>query len=136
MSAGQAKLMQYLPVAFAVFQIFLTTQLVVYYMVQALVRIVQQYYITRRFYGHDQSIGRQAQAASAQARDMAKDDKDQNSKKNQEKSSSKSGNSPQPFVSKRVTPPKGKPTPSAQRPQPPGKNRSGQIARRPKPPKN
>ncbi|MEO5974576.1 MAG: YidC/Oxa1 family membrane protein insertase [Ilumatobacteraceae bacterium] len=136
MSAGQAKLMQYLPVAFAIFQIFLTTQLVVYYMVQALVRIVQQYYITRRFYGHDQSIGRQAQAASAQARDMAKDDKDQNSKKSQEKNSSKPGNSPQPFVSKRVTPPKGKPTPSAQRPQPPGKNRSGQINRRPKPPKN
>ncbi len=142
MSAGQAKLMQYLPVAFAVFQIFLTTQLVVYYMVQAMVRIVQQHYITRRFYGHDQSIGRQAQAASAQARDMAKDDKDQDAKKNRDKNTSKfgdsgkSGNSPQPFVSKRVTPPKGRPSPPAQRPQPPGKNRSGQIARRPKPPKN
>lgn len=136
MSAGQAKLMQYLPVAFAFFQIFLTTQLVVYYMVQALVRIVQQHYITKRFYGHDLSIGRQAQAASAQARDMAKEDKDQSAKKIQEKKNSKSGSTPEPFVSKRVTPPKSKPTPSAQRPQPPGKNRSGQISRRPKPPQN
>jgi YidC/Oxa1 family membrane protein insertase len=136
MSAGQAKLMQYMPVAFAIFQIFLTTQLVVYYMVQALVRIVQQYYITKRFYGHDQSIGRQAQAASARARDMAKEDKNQSAKKIQDKKPPKPGSSPEPFVSKRVTPPKGKPTPSAQRPQPPGKNRSGQIARRPKPPEN
>ncbi len=135
MSAGQAKLMQYMPVAFAIFQIFLTTQLVVYYMVQALVRIIQQYYITRRFYGHDQSIGRQAQAASAKARDMAKEDKNQSTKKVQDKKQPSPGSAPAPFVSKRVTPAKGKPTPS-QRPQPPGKNRSGQISRRPKPPQN
>ncbi len=135
MSAGQAKLMQYMPVAFAIFQIFLTTQLVVYYMVQALVRIIQQYYITRRFYGHDQSIGRQAQAASAKARDMAKEDKNQSTKKVQDKKQQSPGSAPAPFVSKRVTPAKGKPTPS-QRPQPPGKNRSGQISRRPKPPQN
>ena len=37
MSAGQAKLMQYLPVAFAVFQIFFLTGLVIYYIVQTLV---------------------------------------------------------------------------------------------------
>jgi len=136
MSAGQAKLMQYLPVGFAVFQIFLTTQLVVYYMVQALVRIVQQYYITKRFYGHDESIGRQAQAASAKARDMAKDAKDQSSKKSSEKKPSSSGSPKEPLASKRTTPPKGKPTPSARRPQPPGKNRSGRIVRRQEPPKN
>jgi YidC/Oxa1 family membrane protein insertase len=136
MSASQAKLMQYMPVAFAIFQIFLTTQLVVYYMVQALVRIVQQYYITKRFYGHDQSIGRQAQAASAQARDMAKEAKDQSSKKSPEKKPSHSGSPSEPFTSKRVTPPKGKPTPSVRRPQPPGKNRSGRIVRRQKPPEN
>lgn len=136
MSAGQAKLMQYMPVGFAVFQIFLTTQLVVYYMVQALVRIIQQYYITKRFYGHDESIGRQAQVASAKARDMAKEEKDQSAKKVPEKKPSQSGAPNEPFVSKRVTPPKGKPTPSVRRPQPPGKNRSGRIVRRPQPPKN
>ena len=136
MSAGQAKLMQYLPVGFAVFQIFLTTQLVVYYMVQALVRIVQQYYITKRFYGHDESIGRQAQAASAKARDMAKEAKDQSSKKSSENRPAQSGSSREPLASKRTTPPKGKPTPSARRPQPPGKNRSGRVARRQEPPKN
>jgi len=124
MSAGQAKLMQYLPVAFAVFQIFLTTQLVVYYMVQALVRIIQQYYITKRFYGHEHSIGQQAQAASAQARDMAKNDKDDSKKKSPDKKPTSPKN--EPFISKRVTAPKNKPTPSArpaQRPQAPGKKR-------------
>jgi YidC/Oxa1 family membrane protein insertase len=124
MSAGQAKLMQYLPVAFAVFQIFLTTQLVVYYMVQALVRIVQQYYITKRFYGNENSIGQQAQLASAQARDMAKNDKDDSKKKNLDKKSASAKD--EPFISKRVTPPKNKPTPSAspaKRPQAPGKKR-------------
>ena len=124
MSASQAKLMQYLPVGFAVFQIFLTTQLVVYYMVQALVRIVQQYYITKRFYGHENSIGQQAQAASAAARDMAKNEKDDSKKKNSDKKSTSMKN--EPFISKRVTAPKNKPTPSAgptRRPQAPGKKR-------------
>jgi len=124
MSAGQAKLMQYMPVGFAVFQVFLTTQLVVYYMVQAVVRIIQQYYITKRFYGHEHSIGRQALAASAQARDMAKKDKDDPKKKNSDKKSTPAKN--EPFISKRVTAPKNKPTPSArptQRPQAPGKKR-------------
>lgn len=136
MSAGQAKLMQYMPVGFAVFQIFLTTQLVVYYMVQALVRIIQQYYITKRFYGHDGSIGRQAQAASAKAHEMAKDAKDEASKKTADKKTSQPRTPHEPFVSKRVTPPKGKPTPSVRRPQPPGKNRSGRSVRRQKPPEN
>jgi len=136
MSAGQAKLMQYMPVGFAVFQIFLTTQLVVYYMVQALVRIIQQYYITKRFYGHDESIGRQAQAASAKARDMAKEAKDQSSKKNPQNKPAQPGSSKEPLASKRTTSPKGKPTPSARRPQPPGKNRSGRVVRRKEPPKN
>ncbi|MFM9082797.1 MAG: YidC/Oxa1 family membrane protein insertase, partial [Actinomycetota bacterium] len=39
MSPTQAKVMQYLPVVFAIFQVFLPTGLVVYYMVQAIVRI-------------------------------------------------------------------------------------------------
>ena len=48
MSATQAKVMQYLPVVFAVFQVFLPTGLVFYYLTQAVVRIVQQWYITRK----------------------------------------------------------------------------------------
>jgi YidC/Oxa1 family membrane protein insertase len=74
MSPQQQKLMQYLPVAFAVFQVFFITALIVYYMMQAILRIGQQAYITRRFYGHEESLGRQAQRAGNEARDLAKAD--------------------------------------------------------------
>lgn len=74
MSATQQKLMQYLPVFFAVFQIFFLLGLVIYYIVQALLRILQQGYITKRFYGHEESLGRQAQRAGEQAREIAKKD--------------------------------------------------------------
>ena len=74
MSPAQQKLMQYLPVAFAVFQVFFLLGLVVYYLVQTVLRIAQQYYITKRFYSGDESLGRQAQAASAHARELAKAD--------------------------------------------------------------
>ena len=125
MSATQAKIMQYLPVFFAVFQLFLPTGLIVYYMVQAVIRIVQQQYITKRFYGNDSSLGRQAQAAGERAREMSKDDKEL-------KKSKKEATDPNaPFVSKRVTPPKGG-TSSAKQSTPPGKNRSGAIPRKPK----
>jgi YidC/Oxa1 family membrane protein insertase len=73
MSPTQQKVMQYLPVAFAVFQIFFMTALVFYYIFQTLLRILQQYYITRKFYGHDEALGRQAQRAGEQAREAAKD---------------------------------------------------------------
>jgi YidC/Oxa1 family membrane protein insertase len=66
--------MQYLPVAFAFFQIFFLTGLVIYYAAQALLRIGQQAYITRRYYGHDEALGRQAQRAGEQARELAKQD--------------------------------------------------------------
>ena len=75
MSAGQQKLMQYLPVAFAVIQLFFPTGLVVYYITQTLLRIGQNAYITKRFYGHDESLGRQAQRAGAEARELAKSEK-------------------------------------------------------------
>ena len=75
MSPTQQKLMQYLPVVFAVFQVFFLTGLVIYYMAQAIFRIGQQYYITRRFYGHEESLGRQAQRAGDQARELAKADR-------------------------------------------------------------
>jgi YidC/Oxa1 family membrane protein insertase len=74
MSPAQQKLMQYLPVAFAVFQVFFLTGLVIYYMAQAILRIGQQAYITRRFYGHEESLGRQAQRAGQHARELAKQD--------------------------------------------------------------
>jgi len=74
MSETQQKLMQYLPVFFAVFQIFFLLGLVVYYIVQSVLRIVVQAYITRRFYAGDESLGRQAQAASQKARELSKAD--------------------------------------------------------------
>jgi YidC/Oxa1 family membrane protein insertase len=74
MSPQQQKLMQYLPVAFAIFQVFFLTGLIIYYMTQAILRIGQQAYITRRFYGHEESPGRQAQRAGNEAREIAKAD--------------------------------------------------------------
>jgi hypothetical protein len=64
--------MQYLPVFFAVFQVFFLAALVVYYIFQTLIRIGQQFYITKVFYGHEDSLGRQAQRAGEAAREEAK----------------------------------------------------------------
>jgi YidC/Oxa1 family membrane protein insertase len=72
MSPTQQKLMQYLPVFFAIFQVFFLAALVIYYIFQTLLRIAQQAYITRTFYGHDESLGRQAQRAGEAAREEAK----------------------------------------------------------------
>ena len=131
MSANQAKLMQYMPVAFAVFQIWLPTALVIYYMMQAVIRIAQQQYITQRFYKKDDSLGRQAQAASAVAREM-KDLPKPDKKDKKEKG--ESTNNDTKFVSKRVTPPKNNSLPaSSRRPKPPGKNRSAEIKKKNKP---
>ena len=117
MSAGQAKVMQYLPVAFAVFQVFLLTGLVIYYLVQAVVRIIQQWYITRRFYGEG-GLGHAAQEASKKARDMKADEPEKPSKQKNEQSQA-----PSKIQSKRVTAPKDRPTPSGRpnRPTPPSK---------------
>ena len=76
MSVGQQKLMQYLPVFFAIFQIFFLAALVVYYVFQTIFRIMQQAYITRAFYGHDESLGRRAQRAGDAAREEAKKNPD------------------------------------------------------------
>ena len=118
MSATQAKVMQYLPVVFAAFQLFLPTGLVVYYATQAVIRILQQGYITKRFYGHEHAIGRKAQQASERAKEITdKAKKDDRSPAPKEQGQ---------IVSKRITPPKNKPTPSGNKP------KSGQ--RHPKPP--
>ena len=117
MSPGQAKVMQYLPVAFAVFQVFLLTGLVIYYLVQAVVRIIQQWYITRRFYGEG-GLGHAAQEASKKAREMKDDEPAKPSKQKNEQSQA-----PSKIQSKRVTAPKDRPTPSGRpnRPTPPSK---------------
>jgi YidC/Oxa1 family membrane protein insertase len=138
MSPAQQKMMQYLPVAFAIFQIFFLLGLVVYYIVQTILRIGQQFYITKRFYGHDEALGRQAQAASERARELAKTDggggmlaqarRDLADAKKGGRSDGKSGgkpggksagkgDEPEPKVrpSKRTTPPKNRPT-NAKRP--------------------
>ncbi len=165
MSQTQQKLMQYLPVFFAVFQVFFLAALVVYYLFQTLLRIAQQVYITKAFYGHDEALGRQAQrageAARAEAqksgestgmfsqakRDLtaAKGDKpskngDKPSKNGDkasavDKKSATNGTPERQVVSKRVTPPKNRPTPSASakgRPTPSRKDSQSTKSNRPK----
>ena len=121
MSPAQQKLMQYLPVAFAVFQIFFLLGLVVYYIVQSILRILQQFYITKRFYGHEESLGRQAQAASERARQLAKEDggggplaQARRGVADAKKTTKPKQEAPTPKVrpSKRTTPPKNRPTPA------------------------
>jgi len=131
MSPGQQKLMQYLPVGFAFFQLFFPVGLVIYYITQTLVRIGQQTYITRRFYRGEHSLGRQAQAAGAKAREMAKEDgggtglmaslrQDANAgkasaQKNAKPDKAAKGTADAKAVApntKRTTPPKAKPTPT------------------------
>ena len=140
MSASQQKLMQYLPVFFGVFQFFFPVALVVYYFAQTIVRIAQQSYITRRFYKGENSLGRQAQAAGAKARELAKDDvggggmfgqmkKDLSKAKEQPKAG------PKPIISKRVTPPKGGSTPAKGKATPPNRPKPSGTSRHPKPPR-
>jgi len=106
MSASQQKLMQYLPVGFAVFQIFFPLGLVVYYTWQTVLRIGQQHYITKRFYHGEGSLGQQASAAGAAAREIAKADKPKSS------APSKSAGRP---THPKATPKGGRPAAGAQR---------------------
>ena len=128
MSVAQQKLMQYLPVFFAIFQIFFLSALVVYYIFQTLLRIAQQAYITRAFYGHDESLGRQAQRAGEEAREEAKKNGETGGLFSQAKRDLSSGSSAKSsptskkdttaatskdVTNKRVTTPKNRPTPTA-----------------------
>ena len=133
MSETQQKIMQYLPVVFAVFLIFYLTGLVIYYMAQAIFRIALQAYITRRFYRGEESLGRQAQAAGDRAREIAKKDGKETggglfAQAKREMAASKAPQKPaaSATVSKRVTPPKNRPTPSGRAGQPAP---SGKVAR-------
>jgi YidC/Oxa1 family membrane protein insertase len=131
MSPMQQKLMQYLPVVFAVFLVFYLTGLVIYYMAQAIFRIGLQWYITKRFYAGEHSLGQQAAKAGVKAREMQEADpngkggglfaqakrelasaKDQPAKgKGDAAAPSRPGSGA--GTSKRVTPPKNKPTPTS-----------------------
>jgi YidC/Oxa1 family membrane protein insertase len=159
MSPAQQKLMQYLPVFFAVFQLFFPVGLVIYYLSQTIIRIGQQAYITKRFYAGEHSLGKQAQAAGATARDMAKSDgggggllaqlrqdtgsnaKSSNGKSTNGKSTNGKSSKPAPTArpvppSKRVTPPKNKPTPRKPTPpkgRPTPSNRPSRPSRPPRP---
>jgi YidC/Oxa1 family membrane protein insertase len=130
MSATQQKIMQYLPVVFAVFLVFYLTGLVIYYMAQAIFRIGLQYYITKRFYAGEHSLGRQAQAAGERAREMAKTDGGGTGLFAQAKREMAAAKEAQPAAksgrpnaaggaSKRVTPPKNKPTSTGRATRPP-----------------
>ena len=144
MSPTQQKIMQYLPVVFAVFQVFFLAGLVIYYMAQALLRIGQQYYITRRFYGHDESLGRQAQRASETARELAKEQgggggifaqakRDLGGAKGDAASNGKKSAAtppaPRPSGSKRTTAPKSRPTPTGKAARAPAPRPGGSRAK-------
>ena len=116
-SPTQQKLMQYLPVAFAVFMGFYLTGLVIYYFAQAIFRIGLNWYITHRFYKGDESLGRQAQKASEKARELHKENGGGgglfSQAKRQAEEAKAAQAAKQPTTSKRVTPPKNKPTPTS-----------------------
>ncbi|MFN8021202.1 MAG: YidC/Oxa1 family membrane protein insertase [Acidimicrobiales bacterium] len=136
MSETQQKIMQYLPVVFAVFLVFYLTGLVIYYMAQAIIRIGLQYYITKRFYHGEQSLGRQAQAAGARAREMAKEDggsggglfaqakREMAAAKESQNASKAGANGAAGATSKRVTAPKNKPTPTGRVTRPPSSGKA------------
>ena len=116
MSPTMQKVMQYLPVLFGIFSFFYLTGLAVYYMAQAVFRIGLNYYITFRFYRHEHSLGRVAQRAGEEAREISKKEGGGVGMFSQvrELAGSKQGQAaPNSTVSKRITPPKNRPTPSA-----------------------
>ena len=140
-SPAQQKLMQYLPVLFAVFMGLYLTGLVVYYTAQAIIRIGLNWYITHRFYKGEHSLGRQAQAASERARELHKKEggggglfsqakRDLSTAKDAAKTAPAAG-------SKRVTPPKNKPTGQAARStaRPPSTGKAGRPGGPGRPPK-
>ena len=116
MSPTMQKVMQYLPVMFGLFSFFYLTGLAIYYMAQAIFRIGLNYYITFRFYRHEHSLGRVAQRAGEEARELTKKEGGGGGMFSQvrELAGSKQGQAaPSTTVSKRITPPKNRPTPSA-----------------------
>ncbi len=120
MSPTMQKVMQYLPVMFGVFSFFYLTGLAVYYAAQAVFRIGLNYYITFRFYRGDHSLGRVAQRAGEEAREIAKKDGSGGggglfAQAKRDLAAGKQASTPPNAgtTSGRFTPPKNKPTPSA-----------------------
>jgi len=149
MSEGQQKLMQYLPVAFALFQIFFPTGLVIYYLFQTVLRIGQQAYITRRFYRGEESLGKQAQRAGNEARELAKKHKSDGADSAPTGKSARpakptaapakptpKANNARPQPSGRATPSPNKPAPSGSRPSRPAPKSGQGGSRHPKPKKS
>jgi YidC/Oxa1 family membrane protein insertase len=62
------------PVMYVVFAFISPAAIGIYFLVSTFWRVVQQYYITRSLYGHDDAPGRQAQRAAQQVRDERKKD--------------------------------------------------------------
>ena len=62
------------PVMYVGFSFISPAAIGIYFLVSTFWRVVQQYYITRSLYGHDDAPGRQAQRAAQQARDERKKD--------------------------------------------------------------
>ena len=139
-SATQQKIMQYLPVVFAVFMGLYLTGLVIYYTAQAVFRIGLNYYITHRFYKGEESLGRQAQAAGAKARELASKEPGgggffAQAKRDMAaaKDDAGKGRGGRPATSGRVTPPKNKPTTSGRTAsRPPSSGKAGRPDGRPR----
>ena len=105
---------------FGVFSFFYLTGLAVYYAAQAVFRIGLNYYITFRFYRGDHSLGRVAQRAGEEAREIAKKDGSGGggglfAQAKRDLAAGKQASTPPNAgtTSGRFTPPKNKPTPSA-----------------------
>jgi YidC/Oxa1 family membrane protein insertase len=60
------------PVMYVFFAFVSPAAIGVYFLVSTFWRVVQQYYITRSLYGHDDALGRQAQRAMAEMREEKK----------------------------------------------------------------
>ena len=139
-SETQQKIMQYLPVVFAVFMGLYLTGLVVYYTAQAVFRIGLNYYITHRFYKGEESLGRQAQAAGVKARELASKEPGGGgffAQAKREMAAAKDdaakGRGGRPAGGGRVTPPKNKPTTSGRTAsRPPSSGKAGRPDGRPR----
>lgn len=110
---GQQAILRFMPVIFGVFSLNFPAALVIYWVTSSLWRIGLQAYITRSLYGGDDSLGAQAQRASAEARKTGKDGKDGAPAKSGAKSTPKANGAKdknatpavaKPVTSSRVTP--------------------------------
>jgi YidC/Oxa1 family membrane protein insertase len=62
MDATQAKIMKWMPIVYPVFFAFFPAGLVLYYTVNGLARLAQQWWVMRQFDAEDTKRGRKARA--------------------------------------------------------------------------